>query len=69
MTKNGIEYDQKIHINKCEHWNMTEISHWQTLTIELDQKTDEYDQKNINEINLLRWRTWTGEYDRNNATS
>ena len=43
---------------------MTKKSHRRTLTVGLDQKTDEYDQKSINEINSLRDWTWTGEYDR-----
>ena len=46
--------------------NMTEKSQQQTLTVELDQKTDEYDWNNKNKMNSLRRRTWTGKYDPNN---
>ena len=45
---------------------MTENSHRQTLTIELDQNMDEFDQKYKNKINskFIRRQTLTCEYDR-----
>ena len=45
---------KKIYTNKCELENMTEKLRRRTFTVGLDQKTDEYDQKSINEINSLR---------------
>ena len=38
----------EIHTDKCERLNMTEKSHQRTLTVGLDRKTDEYDQKSKN---------------------
>ena len=47
MTENGLEYDQKIHTDKHEPWNLTERLHRWTLTVEHDQNMDEYDRKYI----------------------
>ena len=38
----------------------------QTLTVGIDQKTNEYDQNNNNKIKSFRRQTWKGEYDQNN---
>ena len=48
-----------IHTDKRECENMTKKSHRRALTIELNQKTYEYDGNNNNKINLLRRQTWT----------
>ena len=51
--------EKNSHQRRCmlEH---DKKSHRQTLTIELDQKTDEYDHNNKNKLNSLRLRTCNG---------
>ena len=44
---------------------MTEKSHRQTLTVEIDSKTNAYDPNNKNKFNSLRRQTWMGKYDWN----
>ena len=38
---------EKIHTDEYERWNLTERLHRRTLTVDRDQKLDEYDQKYI----------------------
>ena len=52
MTKNGLKYEKKNYTDECEKQNIIKKSHRRTLTIEIEQKTDEYDENNKKDKSL-----------------